>query len=372
MYQNINTDAAMLLISNYLHDKNTQTQYPHYNAKALVAALEIVMRNNIFRFGDLYCKQVSGTAMGTPPAPPWATIFEGLHEETAILPTFKPNFPLYVRFLDDIFGVWRHTAATQEEDDQQWEHYKTMLNDNNGLEWICSKRCDKLDFMDLTISINGTKFETTLYEKPMAFHLYIPPNSAHPPGVTTGHIFGEVLRINRLCSDGSDITQRIRIFFRRLMRRGHQPSKLLPIFKAAMANAKKYLATSKEERETLVKKKSSEAQRRVYFHQEYHPQGPQASEIQRLFETHMLQPPGQEPFNGSDLPIDAMVVAFHRPLNLGNLFSYRKIHKRNGPPVSSYMKWVTFLAHHGHKLLKKAIAETLALCLVPRPPYLFG
>lgn len=174
MYQNINTDAAMLLISDYLHDKNTQTQYPHYNAKALVAALEIVMRNNIFRFGDLYCKQVSGTAMGTPPAPPWATIFEGLHEETAILPTFKPNFPLYVRFLDDIFGVWRRTAATQEEDDQQWEHYKTMLNDNNGLEWICSKRCDKLDFMDLTISINSTKFETTLYEKPMAvFHCLI-------------------------------------------------------------------------------------------------------------------------------------------------------------------------------------------------------
>ena len=34
--------------------------------------------------------------------------------------------------------------------------------------------------------------------------------------------------------------------------------------------------------------------------------------------------------------------------------------------------WVTFLAHHGHKPLKKAIAETPALCLVPRPPYLFG
>ena len=27
--------------------------------------------------------------------------------------------------------------------------------------------------------------------------------------------------------------------------------------------------------------------------------------------------------------------------------------------------WVTLFAHHGHILLKKAIAETLALCLVP-------
>ena len=177
----------------------------------------------------------------------------------------------------------------------------------------------------------------------MSLFLYIPPHSAHPPGVLTGHIFGEVLRINRLCLDSDDITQRIRIFFRRLMRRAHKPSKLLPLFKQAMANAKKYLATSEEEKAAQREKKRSDAQRRVYFHQEFHPQGPKAREIQSLFETHVLNPPGQEPFNrvgfgGSDIPLDALVVANHRPLNLGDLFSYRKINKRNGPPVSSFMK----------------------------------
>ena len=342
MYQNIDTDTAMLTISQHLRDINTKTQYPHYNAEALIAALEIVMRNNIFRFGDLYCKQESGTAMGTPPAPPWATIFEGLKEESAILPRFGSNLPFYKRFLDDIFAVWRCIAATQDEDNQQWLDYKALLNDG-CLEWICSERGEKVDFMDLTISIVNNEFKTSLFEKPMSLFLYIPPHSAHPPGVLTGHIFGEVLRINRLCSDSDDITQRIRIFFRRLMRRAHKPSKLLPLFKQAMANAKKYLATSEEEKAAQREKKRSDAQRRVYFHQEFHPQGPKAREIQSLFETHVLNPPGQEPFNrvgfgGSDIPLDALVVANHRPLNLGDLFSYRKINKRNGPPVSSFMK----------------------------------
>ena len=45
------------------------------------------------------------------------------------------------------------------------------------------------------------------------------------------------------------------------------------------------------------------------------------------------------PFNslgvgGSDIPVNAMVVAYHRPLNLENLFSYRKLNKHDGPSVS--------------------------------------
>ena len=47
-------------------------------------ALRLIMTNNVFQFGDRYWLQKVGTEMGVPPAPPWATIFFGIHEETVL------------------------------------------------------------------------------------------------------------------------------------------------------------------------------------------------------------------------------------------------------------------------------------------------
>jgi hypothetical protein len=63
MYTNIDTDHAIETISSYL----TALQVP--NCLAIIAALDIVMRNCYFRFGDTNWPQIQGTAMGTPPRP---------------------------------------------------------------------------------------------------------------------------------------------------------------------------------------------------------------------------------------------------------------------------------------------------------------
>ena len=45
--------------------------------------------------------------------------------------------------------------------------------------------------MDMTISINNSnKIETTLLDKRLNLHLYIPPHSAHPPGLLPGIVYG--------------------------------------------------------------------------------------------------------------------------------------------------------------------------------------
>ena len=338
MYTNIDTEAALTVISAFMIDPETIKEYTHYNAATLIAALEIVMRNNILRFGDKYAKQLSGTAMGKPCAPCWAILFQGL-DENKLVPTYIIYLKLYLRFIDDVLGLWVPVGTTAE-DDEAWASFKARVNNNHGLTWIFTERVMAVNFMDMTISIDNDKIVTTLFEKPMALYLYIPPHSAHPPGVTAGHIFGEILRINRLCSAQDDILERTRTFFRRLRSRGHQPQQILPIFIKAIANAKKYIATSDAERQQIFNRKEEEARRRAYFHVEYHPNSPKAFEIQKLFEDIILRPPGETPFNelgvgGSDIPLDAMVVAYHRPLNLENLFSYRKIDKRDGPSVSA-------------------------------------
>ena len=68
MYMNIPTNTAIMFIARHLQ-KNIPEERPKQN-EALIAALKLVMLNNIFSFNDMTFKQLNGTAMGTPPAPP--------------------------------------------------------------------------------------------------------------------------------------------------------------------------------------------------------------------------------------------------------------------------------------------------------------
>ena len=61
-----------------------------------------------------------------------------------------------------------------------------LIQDHYGLEWIFEEISKKVNYMYMTISIREDRIVTSLYEKSMNLYLYIPPHSAHPPGVLTG------------------------------------------------------------------------------------------------------------------------------------------------------------------------------------------
>eukprot|EP00956_Cyclotella_meneghiniana_P030459 scaffold76745_cov49-Cyclotella_meneghiniana.AAC.3 len=134
MYTNIKTSTALQEIGTFI--TKHQAKYPHLDAEAVIAALHLVFKNNIFALGDTYWmqtsgtemgtppalaraiaarhlvfknnifalegdtywRQTSGTAMGTPPALAWATIFYALHERKMV-PRWTSNLLFYKRFL---------------------------------------------------------------------------------------------------------------------------------------------------------------------------------------------------------------------------------------------------------------------------------
>ena len=57
------------------------------------------------------------------------------------------------------------------------------MNNYPGLIWEFNATTYKVDFMDLTISITNGQISMSVFEKPLNLHLYIPPHSAHPPGL---------------------------------------------------------------------------------------------------------------------------------------------------------------------------------------------
>ena len=150
------------------------------------------------KFGDIIAHQTSGIAMGMAPAPPIANLFLAIHEALDIL-HFLSTFLLFLcRFIDDGIGIWLHHHDTTT-DRTNWDWFKAAIN-SGGLSWNFSKRGNHAVFMYMNLYIVEGKIQTSLYTIPLVLHLYIPPHSCHPPGVLTGTVFGNILRIYQLCS----------------------------------------------------------------------------------------------------------------------------------------------------------------------------
>lgn len=215
MYTNIDTKHAL--------DKLKK----HCNLPEFVhEALKILMTSNVFQFSDSFWIQRNGTAMGVSPACMWATLYFSPHERRLIA-HFTRYIILGKRYIDDVIGIWNFTNA---ESYQKFAAFKAAFDKWGKLRWDFSTPSKQVNFLDMTIAIVDGRIRTTLFEKSMHLYLYLPPHSAHPPGVLTGIIAGTILRIFCLTSDKQDTRDDIQRFYDRLRTRGYKPQQLLPIF----------------------------------------------------------------------------------------------------------------------------------------------
>ena len=162
MYTNIATKEGVQVIKAYILQFSHELK--HFIPEALIPSLlELVMTNNIFKFGDTWWHQLDGTAMGTPCACIYATLFFGYYERTILLPKYKDNLLLYKRQIDDIFIIWVPTSPNNVE----WTSFKQDLNTCSSLSWETEELGRQTHFLDLEIWINKNtqKFNTPLIKR---------------------------------------------------------------------------------------------------------------------------------------------------------------------------------------------------------------
>jgi hypothetical protein len=282
MYTNIPTAKALSFISN--HIRETAHEFQDIPAEALIEALGIVMRNNVFTFGDVTYRQDRGTVMGTPPAPMWANLYMSINEDTFLQP-FDINLTFYKKFIDDVLGLW--TITNTATNAATWAAFGLHLNSELfELEWIIQPLSTQVDFMDMTISIEEDKIVTTLFEKPSNFHLYTPPNSFHPPGLLRGIVYRMMNSIHTLCSAHDDRKFRAITFFRHLQRRGYQPKDLYTLFNKAIISSREYVANHQAAPATQTDLRTIQ-----FLHMEYHPRNPAASDLRSIWQNSVAAPP---------------------------------------------------------------------------------
>ena len=69
-----------------------------------------------------------------------------------------------------------------------------------NLKFTHDKSKVSINFLDVTVSINGERFETDLHCKPTYCHQFLEFNSAHPIHNKKLIVYNQGLRIKRLCS----------------------------------------------------------------------------------------------------------------------------------------------------------------------------
>ena len=149
MHTNKKTGPALHHIGQFALENKKHLTVP---AAVSMDALRLLMTNNVFQFGGTYWLQKLGTAMGAPPAPPWATIFFGIHKETVIA-QFGHKLQLNRCFIDNVLGIWLVNPDPVEYH-QQWTSFITLMQDYYGLEWISEERLKKVNYMDMAIAIH--------------------------------------------------------------------------------------------------------------------------------------------------------------------------------------------------------------------------
>jgi hypothetical protein len=228
LYPSIPTPEGINIVMKYiysnLHKKFEGLTIPPHLREALL----LVLTNNYVEFNGTFYLQKSGTAMGTPVAVCYASLFLAALEET-LLENIRIN--LYRRFIDDIFLIWIGSRTELDE-------FNTQLNNlhpNINLTFEIST--SEVNFLDLTIykgeNMVNNLLDTKSYQKPFNNFLYIPASSFHPTHQKVAFIKGllkSYLKANSNQKTYYDIRNK---FFWRLRKRGYSRKQLLTIFKAA-------------------------------------------------------------------------------------------------------------------------------------------
>ena len=325
MYTNIDTNHGLLVLSDFIHTHAlSDSTFP---TNTIIKLLTIVMKNNVFTFGDLYFLQKCGTAMGTIVAVKYATIYYASHENNTLIPKYQEQMIYYKRFIDDIFIIWLPGRYSWEELQQDLSFGK--------MTWTIEQPKKETNFLDLTITIQDTKEIThKTYEKPLNLHNYLPTNSAHPPGTFKSLIVGFIRRYWLMNSNINDYINQITKFAERLNNRGYSIEAIHKAISEAgilLQQKMKFRKVFVRSQQDKISNQNKNNKKILFFKRIYHPKSLPNKTLQAAY-TNSL---------GCINLFDKMIVCNKRPKNIRDTLMPSSLKNINGKNPSDFLQEVS-------------------------------
>ena len=189
LFTNVPLDSVLDFIDRKIEGGFILTPIPKPQFLRLV---ELCVNNNCFEFGGNYYRQSFGISMGSPLSPVLAGLYME-YFESELLPTLPMAPPLWLRYVDDVFVIWR--------EDCDFDLFFSGLNNlartiSFSVEW---EENGSLPFLDTRVFRLQSGFQFAIYRKPMHAGQYMHFFSWHPKKVKRSVLFSLFLRAHRLC-----------------------------------------------------------------------------------------------------------------------------------------------------------------------------
>ena len=166
----------------------------------------------------------------------------------------------------------------------------------------------------------------------MNLFLYIPPHSAHPPGMIKSLIFGLLRTYKLQNSYQSNFISTAKLLHQCLLDRGYSREIISPIFSDALEKLHRKPPWSpnpqhRKDKEPSLKKHKE----RLFFHLQYHPQDISRRRISTIYNTYCGTDPNFATFQNeitlSPMNITKFTVAYSRSKNLCDVLSPSTLHE---------------------------------------------
>ena len=320
MYNNIHTNHAITVITWWIRDLESKNLLPEgFPLDAVISATITIMKNNIFEFGDMYFLQLLGTAMGTSAAVMWATLYYAYHEVHTLLPNHGHNLLYFIRYIDDILGIWTGNLTTD------WKAFSEDVNQFGILKWDITETTPSLSttFLDMTLSIENGKFVSRTFQKKLNLHLYIPSSSEHPASCIKGTIFSLIFRYFRQNTHQKDFVYFAGLLYYRTLQRGWDRDLIRKLILEATRRA--------ENPNPGPPPPPENNKDTVFLHFQFHKDGISRLQIRSAYEEHLSS------IFKTEININKTIVAFSRPKNIGDFATKAKLHQAPGQSASTIM-----------------------------------
>ena len=255
MYTNMTEDLGTGASKRFLDKKNqlvAENDEKLVTAGSILKALNLCIKNNYFQFNGKTYKQKGGVGTGVKLAPPYACLGIGDFEKNA----FSSNkeildaVMLWKRFIDDVFALFK---GTEDEAKEFLDWLNSLMP--GVVKFTSSFSMKKVEFLDLTITIENGRLETDLFVKPSNAQLYLDYKSDHPDHCKKSIIYSQALRAVERCSKPDNLSIHLEDLKGKLLARNYPENLIDSQVERALAKDRKDLIFQNRNRRKKEKDK---------------------------------------------------------------------------------------------------------------------